>query len=309
MSALHSISRCALPGAVLALLALVAGGCERLRTGEAASPHARYGRSLGASGDAWRAAADSALVRPAPLDAPERLRVEFDTASTDDGVRAWRLAVPRGRVLRVVVQADSSVFVDAFRQAGTGGAGTGRPDWLDGLATRPRRTDGDAADTLRVEATDADTFVVRVHARRGHAVDVDVAFATGPALAFPVAGVGEAAIQSRFGVDRDGGARRHEGIDIFAPRGTPVVATSDGIASPGENQLGGTVVWLRDLERGISLYYAHLDTALVVPGQRVARGDTLGRVGNTGNARSTPPHLHFGLYARGALDPYPFVAR
>jgi hypothetical protein len=59
------------------------------------------------------------------------------------------------------------------------------------------------------------------------------------------------------------------------------------------------------------LYYAHLDRHAVTPGQVVRAGDTLGFVGNTGNARTTPPHLHFGIYRRGegAVDPWPWVRR
>ena len=73
-----------------------------------------------------------------------------------------------------------------------------------------------------------------------------------------------------------------------------------------QNTLGGKVVWLRTTG-GASLYYAHLDSQLVRPGDRVAVGDTLGLVGNTGNARTTPPHLHFGIYSRGPKDPLPYV--
>ena len=65
-------------------------------------------------------------------------------------------------------------------------------------------------------------------------------------------------------------------------------------------------MWLRD-RRGRSFYYAHLDSQLVRRGQRVQPGDTVGLVGNTGNARTTPPHLHFGLYQRGPVDPYPYL--
>jgi hypothetical protein len=108
---------------------------------------------------------------------------------------------------------------------------------------------------------------------------------------------------------RDGGARDHQGIDIFAPRGTPAIAATDGVAYPSENRLGGRVVFLYDPRRGRSLYYAHLDRQLVGHGALVRAGDTLGLVGNTGNARTTAPHLHFGIYRRGegAIDPYPFV--
>jgi SH3-like domain-containing protein len=129
-------------------------------------------------------------------------------------------------------------------------------------------------------------------------------------LAFPVEGYDMRGVQSIFGVDRDGGRRTHAGIDIFARRGTPVLAVSAGrvnrVAITG---LGGKVVWVRDAIRNSNIYYAHLDSQYVSDGENVEIGDTLGFVGNTGNARTTPPHLHFGIYRRreGAVDPYPFL--
>lgn len=131
---------------------------------------------------------------------------------------------------------------------------------------------------------------------------------TEPVYQFPVAGATNAAIQSLWGAQRDGGRRSHEGVDIFAPRGTPVVAATNGwVSSTGNKGLGGKQVWVRDQDRRQSLYYAHLDSIIARPGMRVQAGDTLGLVGNTGNARTTPPHLHFGIYKRGAIDPLPFV--
>ncbi|MGY5846218.1 peptidoglycan DD-metalloendopeptidase family protein [Salegentibacter sp. HM20] len=130
-----------------------------------------------------------------------------------------------------------------------------------------------------------------------------------PVFKFPVAGMGNSAIKSFWGANRDGGARSHEGIDIFANRGTPVIAATNGrIGFTGEKGLGGKQVWLRDSKRNLSLYYAHLDSIANVSGN-VKIGDTLGFVGNTGNARTTPPHLHFGIYRsyRGAINPLPFV--
>ena len=129
---------------------------------------------------------------------------------------------------------------------------------------------------------------------------------------FPVQGRTDAAVGSFWGADRDQGARRHEGIDIFAPRGTAVVAAAAGVVTrTGETPVGGRVVWLAEAEHGSHLYYAHLDRQLVTPGQMVRAGDTLGLVGNTGNARHTVPHLHFGIYrtGQGAVDPFPFVRR
>jgi murein DD-endopeptidase MepM/ murein hydrolase activator NlpD len=130
-----------------------------------------------------------------------------------------------------------------------------------------------------------------------------------PAYLFPVSEGSNTNIQSYWGANRDGGTRGHEGIDIFAERGTPVVAATNGkIGFTGEKGLGGKQVWLRDAKRKQSLYYAHLDSIAPISG-KVKRGDTLGFVGNTGNARTTPPHLHFGIYKgyRGAINPLHFV--
>lgn len=131
-----------------------------------------------------------------------------------------------------------------------------------------------------------------------------------PSLSFPVDGINSKAVGSFFGDPREGGKRSHKGIDIFAPKGTPVLAVSEGtVGYKTQSGLGGKVVWLSSIEKNFRLYYAHLDSQAVQPGQKVRVGDTLGFVGNTGNARTTPPHLHFSIYKRGsgAVDPYPFV--
>ncbi|CAM4361072.1 M23 family metallopeptidase [Zobellia roscoffensis] len=133
---------------------------------------------------------------------------------------------------------------------------------------------------------------------------------TKPLFGFPVAGKDNKAIQSFWGAARDGGKRSHEGLDIFADRGTPVLAVADGrVSSTGNRGLGGKQVWQRTGMFGYALYYAHLDSILVSSGANLKTGDTLGLVGNTGNARTTSPHLHFGIYEgyRGAIDPLPFV--
>lgn len=129
-----------------------------------------------------------------------------------------------------------------------------------------------------------------------------------PVLINPVSGASNRSIGSFYGADRDGGRRSHEGVDIFAPKGTPVVAPTDGYVNRvGTNRLGGKVVWMRDGTRGHSYYFAHLDEQLVQSGTSVKQGDTLGLVGNTGNARTTPPHLHFGIYQRGSKDPIHYI--
>jgi hypothetical protein len=172
--------------------------------------------------------------------------------------------------------------------------------------------DGTMTFSLDHEARRAATYVVRVQPELLRDGRFEVLAAVGPILAFPVEGRGNGAVQSFFGAEREAGRRVHHGIDIFAPRGTPVLAATDGIVrSVSPNNLGGNVVWLSDPARGQSLYYAHLDTQVVQAGQRVRLGDTLGFVGNTGNARTTRPHLHFGIYRRGEgpVDPFPWVRR
>ena len=128
-------------------------------------------------------------------------------------------------------------------------------------------------------------------------------------LPVPVQGVSMRAVRDTFGAPRPGD-RKHQGIDIFAPRGTPVLSTTRGIvARIGENSLGGTVVWVLG-QGGDRHYYAHLSSvADIRTGQRIAPGDVLGTVGTTGNARGTPPHLHYGLYRRanGAINPFPLL--
>jgi murein DD-endopeptidase MepM/ murein hydrolase activator NlpD len=129
------------------------------------------------------------------------------------------------------------------------------------------------------------------------------------ALSFPVQEGKNYDIGGLFGDPRDGGRRKHHGIDIFAKRFTPILAPTDGrIRFAGERGLGGQVVWMRDQERDLTLYFAHLQTIVVTDGMQVQRGDTLGTVGNTGNAQATAPHLHFGIYQDGPIDPYYFVA-
>lgn len=116
-------------------------------------------------------------------------------------------------------------------------------------------------------------------------------------------------------VDTWGGARsqgrKHEGIDIFAPRGTPIQATTQGIVSKvGEDSLGGRVVMIVG-PGGAGHYYAHLeDYADIAPNDWVNSGDIIGYVGDSGNAKGTPPHVHYGIYISGsAVNPYPLLKK
>ena len=131
-------------------------------------------------------------------------------------------------------------------------------------------------------------------------------------LIMPVAGVAPREIRDSFRSPRSGG-RTHKAIDIFAARGTPVVALTPGeIVRVGVDGLGGNVVRLQSASGRYEFYYAHLHTFApgLRTGQKVAQGDTLGTVGTTGNARATPPHLHFQILLhssdgeRRPLNPY-----
>lgn len=87
----------------------------------------------------------------------------------------------------------------------------------------------------------------------------------------------------------------HKGIDIFAPKGTLVLAPTFGVVLfSGEIALGGKVVFA--LGPGWRLhYFAHLDETATWPGQPIATGSSLGRVGDSGNALGRPPHLHYSI--------------
>ena len=129
------------------------------------------------------------------------------------------------------------------------------------------------------------------------------------AVRIPVMGVTKREIPNSWGFPRSGG-RSHQGVDIFAQRGTPVLSATEGIViRTGNNELGGQVINVLGPGRQVH-YYAHLDRyGGFKPGDYVYPGNILGYVGNTGNARNTPPHLHYGIYdpVRGAINPWPVL--
>lgn len=119
----------------------------------------------------------------------------------------------------------------------------------------------------------------------------------------PVAG--SVSFINDWGFPRSGG-RSHKGTDMFAARGTPLVAVMSGTVSIGTNRLGGKSVYLN--AGGFRFYYAHLDAwGDISNGQSVSRGHVVGYVGDTGNAKGTSPHLHFGIQTNQAVNPYPTV--
>jgi len=133
---------------------------------------------------------------------------------------------------------------------------------------------------------------------------------------FPV--YGTSSFGDTFGAPRgDIASGWHHGEDIFAQLGTPLLAVADGtVFSVGWNDLGGYRLWLRD-HAGNEFYYAHLSaySPFAVNGRQVKAGTVLGFMGNTGDAVSTPYHLHFEIHPvgllylgyDGAVRPYPYL--
>ena len=185
---------------------------------------------------------------------------------------------------------------------------------LEGDDTRPMAAIGPGDDQLRWPVSSGGIYSIRVQSTPGSVGAFALALNEEFALDFPVDTDAANPVRSFFGVDRDGGRRKHHGIDIFAPRHTPVIAAADGYVSRvGTSPRGGLHIWQRandDLGTPLgTLYYAHLEDTFVTPGTLVERGMPIGTVGNSGNAISTPPHLHFGLYQRyqGPKDPLPLT--
>ncbi len=166
---------------------------------------------------------------------------------------------------------------------------------------------------LFFEPGESGRYLLRIQPRLLQGGRITVSLLPDAALDWPVPGTDRRQIWSYFGASRAGGARVHHGIDLFAPRGTPTVAVSpSAVMRVGERDLGGNVVILDDGDRGLRIYYAHLDEQIAVLGDQVEAGDVIGTIGNSGNAINTPPHLHLGIYQanwRRPVDPwYFFVA-
>jgi murein DD-endopeptidase MepM/ murein hydrolase activator NlpD len=129
---------------------------------------------------------------------------------------------------------------------------------------------------------------------------------------FPVAG--EVEFIDSWGYPRMMGtasAHWHQGTDIFATQGTPLIASENGVLDRiGVGSLGGNKLWVKG-ESGTEYYYAHLAAFApgITNGQRVRAGELIGYVGDTGNARGTSPHLHFEIHpgGLGPVNPYPLL--
>lgn len=291
---------------------LLFGGCGPAETVREyfrePTPHEEYllglshaGLTATALGQDWVRASEEAIRHPLLMDAPYQEEGFFPPEEAPS--LGYRFPLRRGQ--RLVVKVDlvsagpARLFVDLFRAA---------PD--SSRAPVPLLS-GEAGAELVFEPRRNGDYLLRIQPELLRGGQFTVTIEKEPSLVFPVADATTRSIGSYFGDSREAGRRVHHGVDIFAPRGTPVVASSEAYVSRVDTtEVGGRVIWLRDSQRGASIYYAHLHEPLVRAGARVSPGDTIGLVGNTGNARTTPPHLHFGIYLRGEgpFDPWDFLA-
>lgn len=302
---------------VFGAIILFLPACNQDKTGEAPSPplpqtpREAYLSALDSNGLAgtqmaktWQLAGMKALEDSVHTAPPFReigyFRADVPAAS------AYRINLKTGELLEIDLVSEPAgllFFVDLFLVEPTDSSSNLRHVF----SAENYRTD-----SLTYEVEEAATYLLRIQPELLASCRYTLQLIVQPVYGvFPVEGKNNPDVWSRFGDPRDGGRREHKGIDIFARRGTPVLASVEGrIRSVRDRGRGGKQVWLYDPQRYQSLYYAHLDSQLVKEGQWVLAGDTLGWVGNTGNARNTRPHLHFSIYRSGygPIDPYPFVA-
>jgi murein DD-endopeptidase MepM/ murein hydrolase activator NlpD len=273
-------------------------------------PHQAYGYELALAGFArnreateWLAGAERALLEPERVALPFRKQEALASSAAAAG---FAFTVPVGR--RVAVRLDGArdagheLFVDLFRVE------SGRYERVAGALP------GSGPEPFAIDVIEGGDYVLRMQPPIGAAAQFALEVTASAMLAFPVQGATRSAIWSGFGAERDGGRRSHRGVDIFAARGTPVLAATDGWVTRVETtRVGGNVIWMQPLFGNMRVYYAHLHEQWVKPGDFVLAGEPLGSVGNTGNAITTPPHLHFGVYVRqpglrgGARDPAEFL--
>jgi murein DD-endopeptidase MepM/ murein hydrolase activator NlpD len=271
------------------------------------SAHEAYQHSLEqanlietALGRDWIKAGEIALEKPLSIALPYEQAFIWDPGSA--GANGYRFFVKRGIRVEVeisVYSADSLLlFADLYRETG------------DTAIHRTHvATADDAMRRLEFEPRRDSYYALRFQPELLRGGKFKVLIRELPSIGFPVKGKNSRSISSFFGDPRDGGSREHHGVDIFAARHTPVLAPSEAsVTRVGEGEVGGRYVWLYDSKRSMHLYFAHLETRVVERGDQVSAGQVIGTVGNTGNARTTPPHLHFGIYRNGPIDPFHFIA-
>ncbi len=271
------------------------------------SAHEAYQHSLEevhldqtALGMDWMKAGESSLKEPINISLPFEEEFYWDPKIAE-GV-GYRFFVKRGLRVEAEISVQSTdsmlLFSDLFRQKGDTVF-----EWTH-VATADEK-----GHRLEFEPRRDANYVLRLQPELLRGGRFRVLIREVPSIRFPVKGKNSRSIQSFFGDPRDAGRRDHHGVDIFASRNTPVIAPSEStVTRIGEGEIGGRYVWLYDSKRSMNLYFAHLETQEVELQTKVSAGQIIGTVGNTGNAKYTSTHLHFGIYRNGPIDPYHFIA-
>jgi murein DD-endopeptidase MepM/ murein hydrolase activator NlpD len=251
----------------------------------------------------WILASENAMKNPVDVDPPFKEAFYVDHASAF--AVAYHFSVIKGQRIEINVAFDGQkrcrLFMDLFRVRGLS-----YEDW------RLVASANNNEKNLEFEPKQDSEYVLRLQPELLRGGRFTITIQKMASLGFPVLGYDHGAIGSGFGAPRDGGRRRHHGVDIFTKRHTPVVAPSKAfVRRVSESDIGGLNIWLHDAKRDLHLYFAHLQTQDVEQNTYVEPGQRIGTVGNTGNARRTPPHLHFGIYVRGEgpVDPVNFIKK
>lgn len=301
---------------------------------EADESRARTDAASAASDQARQSFADqiNALYRHGPLELRlSRLVLEADSPSSALHRVGWleRLSAASQRRLAGAERVAGRTADDARQHqvvtAGTEAAAAEVRRRRDDLDLATQTAEGRVA-TARESLVDAEAEIERADADVEEAVetaqrrlaweqrdwvdpeDADARGRRMPSVDGKVCPIGSPnGFSDSWGAPRSGG-RRHQGVDMFAVRGMPLYAVADGTVRVSNNRLGGLVVHL-DADDGDRYYYAHLDAVSVSTGERVGAGDVVGANGDSGNARGTPPHLHWQYHPGGgaAVNPYPLA--
>jgi murein DD-endopeptidase MepM/ murein hydrolase activator NlpD len=241
-------------------------------------------------------ASPTSLATAHPAGTSELTAVASRVALLRDTIAVIREREQHIRLLAGLPSADSVVEVDAT------GPRPGPTITSAGLAVTP----------TAVLGADVDTLLARAHSLAGRFAAVSDSLATNrrrfeslPSL-MPTAGW----LTSHFSRARRHpllhGTRRHDGIDVSAAMGTPIIAPAAGVVRSTGRENGYGLMIEIDHGNGIMTRYAHASRIDVRTGQRVARGERIGAVGNTG--LSTGPHLHYEIHINGkAVDPLTYV--
>lgn len=295
-----------LPHLFLALLSSVFFSCKTgsVNLFKAATPHEQYQRKLINAG-LDQTAMGSAWIKTASLSIGQALNINIPYletgyfASDKTPAAAYKFTAIKGQKINISITKKPAnaalLYLDLWHLPADG-------------KSRIVASADTLNNPIQYEIDATGNYLIRLQPELLQSVQYTLEITSGPSLAFPTQSKSKS-IGSFWGDGRDNNARKHEGVDIFGPRRSPVIASADGtITRVNENNLGGKVVWLKPQGKDYTLYYAHLDEQVATAGQEVKTGDTVGLMGNTGNARTTATHLHFGIYAAGgAVNPLPFI--